>query len=83
MRTKAHPGKRHDIDMYAEGHTITDAPKLPLNMLDALREYDKDSGLKEAMGTEFSAAYLKLKHKEWNDFASHFTEWERQHTLDI
>ena len=83
VRTKAHPGKRHDIDMYAEGHTITDAPKLPLNMLDALREYDKDSGLKEAMGTEFSAAYLKLKHKEWNDFASHFTEWERQHTLDI
>ncbi|KKN82407.1 hypothetical protein LCGC14_0309560 [marine sediment metagenome] len=83
VRTKAHPGKRHDIDMYAEGHTITDAPKLPLNMLDALREYDKDGGLKEAMGTEFSAAYLKLKHKEWNDFASHFTEWERQHTLDI
>jgi len=83
VRTKAHPGKRHDIDMYAEGHTITDAPKLPLNMLDALREYDKDDGLKEAMGAEFSAAYLKLKHKEWNDFSSHFTEWERQHTLDI
>ena len=28
--------------MYAEGHKVRGAPKLPLNMLDALREYDKD-----------------------------------------
>lgn len=30
VRTKADPGPRHDIDMYQEGHKITDAPKLPL-----------------------------------------------------
>ncbi|MDB2538723.1 type III glutamate--ammonia ligase, partial [Amylibacter sp.] len=46
VRTKADPGKRHDIDMYAEGYKITDAPKLPLNMLDALRAYDDDTELK-------------------------------------
>lgn len=69
--------------MYAEGHTVTDAPKLPLNMLDALREYDKDEGLKETMGQEFSAAYLKMKHEEWNDYASHFSSWEKANTLDI
>ena len=81
--SKVDPGKRDDIDMYAEGHTVTDAPKLPLNMLDALRAYDKDEGLKEAMGKEFSAAYLKLKHEEWNDYASHFSTWEKVNTLDI
>ncbi|MFD2739420.1 type III glutamate--ammonia ligase [Sulfitobacter aestuarii] len=83
VRSKADPGKRHDIDMYAEGHKVTGAPKLPLNMLDALREYDKDEELKESMGKEFSAAYLKLKHDEWNDYCTHFTEWERARTLDI
>ena len=58
VRTKADPGKRHDIDMYAEGYKITDAPKLPLNMLDALRAYDDDTELKVAMGDELSSAYL-------------------------
>lgn len=83
VRTKAHPGKRHDIDMYAEGHTITDAPRLPLNLLDALRDYDKDESLKSAMGQEFSAAYLKMKLQEWNSYASHFSQWEKDNTLDI
>jgi len=83
VRTKADPGKRHDIDMYAEGYKITDAPKLPLNMLDALRAYDDDTELKAAMGEEFSTAYLKMKHQEWNDFCSHFSSWEKANTLDI
>jgi len=83
IRSKADPGKRRDIDMYTEGHTITDAPKLPLNLLDALREYDKDDELKAAMGEAFSSAYLKLKHDEWNSFTSHFSQWEKEHTLDI
>jgi len=83
VRTQADPGKRHDIDMYADGHKVRGAPRLPLNMLDALREYDKDKGLKAAMGDEFSAAYLKLKRQEWNDFTSHFSQWEKDNTLDI
>ena len=83
IRSKADPGKRWDIDMYAEGHTVTGAPKLPLNMLDALRAYDDDAELKSVMGDEFSTAYLKLKHQEWNSFVSHFSRWEKEHTLDI
>ncbi|MEM6371290.1 MAG: type III glutamate--ammonia ligase [Pseudomonadota bacterium] len=83
LATKADPGKRYDIDMYAEGHKVRGAPKLPLNLLDALREFDKDKGLKAAMGNEFAAAYLKMKMQEWNSYVSHFSEWERANTLDI
>ena len=83
IRTEADPGKRHDIDMYAEGHKVRGAPKLPLNMLDALRAYNRDKELKEMMGDEFSEAFLKLKHQEWNAFVSHFSTWERENTLDI
>ena len=83
IRTNADPGKRYDIDMYTQGHTVKNAPKLPLNLLDALRDFDKDKTLKAMMGEEFSAAYLKLKHQEWNSYASHFTKWEHDTTLDI
>lgn len=83
IRTNADPGKRHDIDMYAEGHKVRGAPKLPLNLLDALRFFDKNKELKAALGDEFSAAYLKLKHNEWNSYMSHLSSWEKENTLDI
>jgi glutamine synthetase len=83
IRSKADPGPRSDIDMYKDGHTVSHGAKLPLNLLDALREYDKDTSLKAAMGEEFSQAFLRLKHQEWNAFASHFTQWERDNTLDV
>ncbi|WP_379072913.1 type III glutamate--ammonia ligase [Mesorhizobium sp. UC74_2] len=83
MKSKADPGPRSDIDMYKDGHTVTHGAKLPLNLLDALREYDKDTSLKAAMGEEFSAAFIRLKQQEWNSYASHFTQWERDHTLDV
>ena len=83
IRTEADPGKRYDIDMYAEGYKVKGAPKLPLNMLDALREFDKDKKLKAALGNGFSAAYLKMKHQEWHSFTAHFSQWEKDNTLDI
>ncbi|GHC10902.1 type III glutamate--ammonia ligase [Gemmobacter nanjingensis] len=83
VRTNADPGRRYDIDMYQQGHTVKGAPKLPLNLLDALREYDKDKTLKSMMGEEFSSAYLKLKQQEWNSFVSHFSRWEHENTLDV
>jgi glutamate---methylamine ligase len=83
VRHKADPGRRWDIDMYQDGHKVKGAPKLPLNLLDALRAFDKDKALKQVMGPEFSAAFLKLKMQEWNSFVSHFSDWERRHTLDV
>ncbi|MEL0438885.1 type III glutamate--ammonia ligase [Phycobacter sp. K97] len=83
IRCKADPGPRYDIDMYAEGHAITDAPKLPLNMLDAIRNFDADEGLKKMMGTGFAASYVKMKHQEWDSFVSHFSRWEKENTLDV
>ena len=83
INTEADPGKRHDIDMYAEGHKVKGGPRLPLNMLDAIREFDKDKNLKSAMGEEFAAAYISLKLKEWDSFTAHFSSWERENTIDI
>ena len=83
LKSNADPGQHYDIDMYRDGHTVKDAPRLPLNLLDALRAFEQDSALQSALGSEFSEAYLKLKHEEWTGYCSHFTAWERQTTLDV
>ena len=83
IRERTDPGKRLDIDMYAEGHKVKNAPKLPLNLLDAVREFDKNKILKNALGQEFSKAYVKLKMAEWDSYTSHFSKWEHENTLDV
>ena len=83
LKTNANPGKRWDIDMYQEGHKVKGAPKLPLNLLDAIRFFEKDKGLQNSLGKEFSDAYIKLKMQEWNSFISHFSTWEKENTLDV
>ena len=82
IRNKRDPGKRLDIDMYADGHLVKDAKKLPLNLLDALRTLEGSTVLKSALGESSVATYLQLKHADWNAYASHLTAWERDTTLD-
>jgi glutamate---methylamine ligase len=76
------PGKRLDIDMYADGHKARGVKRLPLNLLDALRALKADRGLTEALGAGTVDAFLKLKHEEWTDYMRHMTDWERSNTLD-
>ncbi|MDZ4841041.1 MAG: type III glutamate--ammonia ligase [Hyphomicrobium aestuarii] len=83
MATKADPGPRYDIDMYEQGHTVKNAPKLPLNLLDAIRGFERDEVLTGALGAEFSKSYVKMKTIEWNAYSAHLSEWERQNTLDV
>ena len=75
------PGPKLSINMYTDGHSVEGAKKLPLNMLDALRALEGSETLKGALGP-LVPSYLKLKQAEWNDYARHLTQWEREHTLD-
>ena len=79
---KKDPGKRLDINMYNEGHTVKGAKKLPLNLLDALRAFTADGLFKNAFGTEFVEAYVKLKTQSWNEYMGRLTKWELETTLD-
>ena len=83
VMNKSDPGKRLDIDMYKEGHKVENATQLPLNLLDALRVFDSNAILKGSLGNDFSKAYISLKTAEWNSYASHFSVWERENTIDI
>ena len=83
VSNKIDPGKRLDIDMYAEGHKVKNAPKLPLNLLDALRSFQNNKIMRGILGAEFADSYYKLKMEEWNSYMQHFSEWERQNALDV
>ncbi len=83
MANTRDPGKRLDIDMYAEPEKAPDAKKLPLNLLDAIRSFEASTALRETLGAEFCDAYVKLKTNEWNSYTHHLTDWERGNTLDI
>ena len=83
IEKKTDPGKRLDIDMYAEGHRVRGATKLPLNMLDAIRLFEKSRFAKDWLGTELQSALCKLKMQEWNEYMRHFSDWERENALDV
>ena len=83
MENKTAPGKRLDIDMYAEGHKVRNAPKLPLNLLDALRNFQQNKILRGILGEAFADSYYKLKMDEWDQYMRHFSEWERLNALDV
>ena len=68
--------------MYTDGHTVKNVKRLPLNLLDALRNLESSIMLNEAFGADVVKSYVSLKTAEWNDYSRHLTEWERQQTLD-
>jgi glutamine synthetase len=76
------PGKRLDINMYTDSHKLKNLRKLPANMLDAVRLFDKSKVGRAAFGDEFVDSYVKLKLDEWNRFCRAVTPWELEHTLD-
>lgn len=82
IANKRDPGKRLDIDMYAEPHKAGDAKKLPLNLLDALRATAGNQVLIEALGKGPIESYTKLKTREWNASMPHLSQWKRERTLD-
>jgi len=82
IANKRDPGKRLDINMYEEGHRLKRVKRLPLNMLDAVRLFDKSNVARERLGEEFCAAFVKLKLEEWNSYSRSLSQWERDNTLD-
>ena len=76
------PGERLDNNMYEAGADV-DVPRLPLNLLDALRNLDGSSVMRAGLGDELVSSYVSLKMANWHDFMGHTSEWERANTLDI
>ncbi|MDB4973143.1 MAG: glutamine synthetase, type [Myxococcaceae bacterium] len=77
------PGLRRDNNMYTDPLPVSEVPRLPSNLLDALRALRRDEVLVEALGGSFVEAYSKLKELEWQQHNAQISPWERQATLDV
>ena len=82
FNNKRDPGKRLDINMYTEGHKAGKVKKLPLNLLDAIRDFNKSKVIREGFGDGLVDSYVKLKEQDWNTFNKQLSSWERETTLD-
>ena len=82
VENKRDPGKRLDINMYANPELAGDVKKLPLNLLDAIRLTQSSEVLQAAFGKDNLDSYCKLKLADWNQFCMQVSEWERENTLD-
>ena len=82
VENKRDPGKRQDVNMYTEGHKVRGARRLPTNLLDAVRVFQKSKVLRAGFGDELVDSYAKLKFQDWRSYSSAISQWERDNTLD-
>ncbi|MCS7030747.1 MAG: type III glutamate--ammonia ligase [Gloeomargarita sp. SKYG116] len=82
IKEQRDPGPRCDNNNYTDPLPPEQYPSLPGNLLDALRALERNTTLTTLLGENFVESYLKLKYREWQEFHSQITPWEREYTLD-
>ena len=82
VESERDPGKRLDVNMYTDGHKIRGLRRLPANLLDAIRLFEKSKVLRSGLGDALVDSYAKLKYQDWRNYSSAISQWERDHTLD-
>ena len=82
VANKRDPGKPLEINMYTEGQNLRGIRRLPSNLLDAIRVFEKSKVIRDGLGDALVDSYAKLKHSDWGRYAAAISPWEREHTLD-
>ena len=57
--------------------------RYPENLLDALRELEKDTLFRDFWGSTLINEYIKLKMFQWHSYHTHVSDWEREKLLEI
>ena len=55
--------------------------RLPGNLYEAVREFQKDEFVQSVLGKHISEQYMELKMKEWRQYEAEVTDWEIQKYL--
>jgi glutamine synthetase len=54
---------------------------LPGNLLEAIRELEKDTFIQGVLGEKVSRHYIQAKKEEWNAYSRHVSSWELEQYL--
>lgn len=69
------------FEMKPEEKEAAKIAALPSNLLDAIREFDKDEFVKGVLGEHTSKRYSEAKHAEWMEYRTQVTQWEIENYL--
>ena len=50
--------------------------KLPMNLMEACQEFEKDEYIKNVLGNDLVQKYTQAKKKEYEEYVTQVTEWE-------
>lgn len=75
--------ERNIFKMNAKDRKAAHIDNLPSNLGDALKDLEKDSVLKDALGSHLLKAYVSLKRQDVLAYQCLVSDWERKHYLDV
>jgi glutamine synthetase len=86
IRRKLDPGEPNNTNLYdlsPEQVVAAGVPILPQNLNDAIDEFAKDSVLREGIGDNLAAEFIRLKKMEWIEYSRHVSAWETDRYLEF
>lgn len=84
IRKESHPPKATDQNIYLmkdKDLKENEIPLLPSTLAEAIDIMQKDSIVKDALGSHISANFIEEKEYEWNAYRIQVSEWEKEQYL--
>lgn len=75
------PVNRNNYHMTEKEVESLGIERLPGNLYEAVREFQKDEFVQSVLGKHISEQYMELKMKEWRQYEAEVTDWEIQKYL--
>lgn len=73
--------KTNIYDMTEEERENLKIKRLPINLFEAVKEFEKDIYLQKVLGEHASRMYIQTKQAEWMNYTSQVTPWEIEEYL--
>ena len=86
IRNEIMPPESVDINIYKltqKERERMGIDSLPGSLLEAAREFEKDTFIKDVLGKELAEKYIAAKKEEYRQYRAQITEWEIQKYLRV
>ena len=86
IRNKITPPLSVDANIYKMSKEEREAigiEELPGSLLEAVREFEKDTFIQDVLGRDLSEKFIAAKKKEYEEYRAQVTEWETEKYLHV
>jgi glutamine synthetase len=86
VQRRLHPGAPNNQNLYelsAEAIAQQGIGVLPQNLLEGIIALEQDDVVRDGLGSELAAEFIRLKRMEWTEYARHVSDWETTRYLEF